>query len=67
MMCGPRNEEESEETGIESEMTEGTEESLILRRFLQNVQEEECQENRECRERDHHQHVFSCVRLCNQS
>ena len=27
-MCGPRNEEDSEETGTESEMTEGTEETI---------------------------------------
>ena len=27
-MCGPRNEEHSEETGTESEMTEGTEETI---------------------------------------
>ena len=28
MMCGPRNEEESEENGTESEMTEGIEETI---------------------------------------
>ena len=51
---------DSEETGTESEMTEELRrQSLILRRFLQNVHDEEFQENREFRERNHLQHTFS--------
>ena len=45
-----------EETGTESEMTEGTE---ILKRFLQNVHGEEFQENRESRERNHTSSIHS--------
>ena len=52
---------DSEETGTESEMTEGTEEAItdILRRFLQSVHGEEFQQNREFRERNHLQRTFS--------
>ena len=50
----------TEETGIESDMTEGLRrQSLILKRFLQNVHGEEFQENLEFRERNHLQHIFS--------
>ena len=41
------------ETGTESEMTEGTEETIT------NVHDEEFQENREFRERNHFQHTFN--------
>ena len=60
-MCGPRNEEHSEETGTESEMTEGTEETITdpVEFFLPSVLEEECQGNRQCRERYLLQHIFS--------
>ena len=51
---------DSEETGTESDMTEGTEETFTdLRRFLQNVHGEEFQENRKFRERNHLQHTVS--------
>ena len=52
MMCGPRDEVDSEET--ESDMRELRIQSLILRRHG-----EEFQEKREFRERNHVQHTFS--------
>ena len=51
---------DSEETGTESDMTGGLRgQSLILKRFLQNVHGEEFKENQEFRERNHLQHTFS--------
>ena len=51
---------DSEETGTESDMSEGTEETITdPEEALQNGHGEEFQENREFRERNHIQHTFS--------
>ena len=52
MMCGPpKRGKDSEETGTESEMTEGTEETITDPEELQSVHGEEFQESREFRKR----------------
>ena len=66
MMCGPRNEAETVKRQVPRQR-ELRRQSLILKRFLQNVHGEEFQEKREFRERNHVQHTFSWVQRCNQN
>ena len=60
MMCGPRSEDERVKTGTESEMTEGTEETITdpeeapAKRTRRGVPRK-----RGRRERDHLQQIFS--------
>ena len=60
---------DSEETGTESDMTEGTEGTITDPEEVpaKHVHEEELHENREFRERNHLQHTFNGVQRCSQN